>query len=101
MAHPDVYPYPPEKLLSDFKSAGGDGVEVYYDYARNRPEIRLTESGNEKIIGKYRKIAAGLDLLESGGSDFHGGLKGDDEILGRFGIPSSAVDIMRRRLFSN
>jgi hypothetical protein len=39
--------------------------------------------------------------MECGGSDFHGGLKGDDEIIGRFGIPSATVDIMRRRLFAN
>src|SRR5512143_339571 len=60
MAHPDIYPYDPRKLLSDFKAAGGDGAEVHYDYIRNRPEAKLTEKQNLALIRKYRKLAGEL-----------------------------------------
>ncbi|MEW6722502.1 MAG: PHP domain-containing protein [Candidatus Micrarchaeota archaeon] len=89
LAHPDVYGYPPEKLLADFKAAGGDGVEVYYDYLRNRPEVKITEAENKKIIEKYQKLAAETGLLESGGSDFHGETKG--QRLGEFGAPDEIL----------
>jgi 3',5'-nucleoside bisphosphate phosphatase len=89
IAHPDVYPYKPEKLLSDFKSAEGDGVEVYYDYIKNRPEIEATKAENDRIIGRYRALAGELGLLESGGSDFHGATKGQK--LGEFGAPDGIL----------
>ncbi|HSB46705.1 MAG TPA: PHP domain-containing protein [Candidatus Bilamarchaeum sp.] len=89
LAHPDIYGYAPEKLLSDFKASGGDGVEVYYDYIRNRPEVKLAESGNNRLIERYRSLAAELGLLESGGSDFHGANKG--QTLGEFGAPDGIL----------
>ena len=49
----------------------------------------------------YRGIVNEYFLLESGGSDFHGGQKGDDYALGQFTIPTGTVDMMRHRLFSN
>ncbi len=93
MAHPDIYPYRPEKLLADFKESGGDGVEVYYDYIRNRPEEKITENENKKIMERYRSLASELDLLESGGSDFHGATKG--QRLGEFGAPDSLLGPLR------
>ncbi len=93
MAHPDMYPYGPEKLLADFKDSSGDGVEVHYDYIRNRPEKRLTETGNRKIMERYRSLASELELLESGGSDFHGATKG--QRLGEFGAPDSLLPPLR------
>jgi 3',5'-nucleoside bisphosphate phosphatase len=39
-------------------------------------------------------------LLESGGSDFHGGKKNDDHTLGLFTVPMHVVETMRSRLFS-
>ena len=96
LAHPDVYPYPKKRLLSDFKAAGGDGVEVHYDYIRNRPEERITESENKEIGRSYRKMAAALGLLESGGSDFHGATKG--QRLGEFGAPDPVLDALKAAL---
>lgn len=89
LAHPDVYGYLPDKLLSDFKAEGGDAVETYYDYILNRPEVKITREENDALIGKYRKLAAGCGLLESGGSDFHGKTKG--QALGRFGAPDDLL----------
>jgi hypothetical protein len=39
-------------------------------------------------------------LLESGGSDFHGGKKNDDYALGVFTVPMHIVETMRSRLFT-
>lgn len=93
LAHPDVYGYEPGKLLADFKGSGGDGVEVYYDYIRNRPEVELTETGNNEIMERYREMAASLGLLESGGSDFHGANK--KQRLGEFGAPDGILSRLK------
>ncbi len=46
----------------------------------------------------YRGIVSEYFLLASGGSDFHGGKKGDRDALGRYYISQTEVDIMRHRL---
>jgi predicted metal-dependent phosphoesterase TrpH len=96
LAHPDVYPYDPRKMLVDFKSAGGDGVEVHYDYIRNRPEIPITAKENSMLIEKYHGLAEELGLLESGGSDFHGATKGQK--LGESGAPDRLLPPLRAAL---
>lgn len=47
----------------------------------------------------YRGIASTYFLLESGGSDFHGGKRNDYQNFGTFSVGSDAVDAMKRRLF--
>ncbi len=89
LAHPFVYPYDAGKLLADFRALGGDGVETYYDYIRNRPEAKTTRAQNAKLIARARGLAAGCGLLESGGSDFHGANKGQK--LGEFGAPDGLL----------
>ncbi|MEW6036015.1 MAG: PHP domain-containing protein [Candidatus Micrarchaeota archaeon] len=96
LAHPFVYPYDAEKLLRDFKGAGGDGVETYYDYIKNRPEVKTTKTQNSKLTTLARKLAAGCGLLESGGSDFHGANKGQE--LGQFGAPDWILDRLKKAL---
>ncbi len=78
-----------EDLLLRLIKAGLDGIEVIHPH--HSPELVQYYHG---IVGEYF-------LLESGGSDFHGGQKGDDGTFGQFGILTSAVEIMRRRLLSN
>jgi hypothetical protein len=96
LAHPDICGYDPKKLLSDFKSCGGNGVEVYYDYITNRPDVKITESENKRITGRYRALAGEFGLLESGGSDFHGENKG--QVLGRFGAPDGILPKLKSAL---
>src|SRR5262249_49121928 len=96
VAHPLLYPYDSRKLLADFKSAGGDGVEVHYDYITNRPEIKITEAENGKIMERYRTLAGELRLLECGGSDFHGQNKG--QTLGAFGAPDAVLSVLKKAL---
>ena len=76
-------------LLTRLIGSGLDGIEVIHP------------SHPPELVSYYRGIVNEYCLMECGGSDFHGGLKGDDQILGRFGIPAATVDIMRRRLFAN
>lgn len=78
-----------EDLLIQLIKTGLDGIEVIHP------------SHTPDLVRYYRGIVNEYCLLESGGSDFHGGQKGDDNIFGQFGIPIGAVDMMRHRLFSN
>lgn len=77
-----------EEVLFNLINAGLDGIEVVHP------------SHSPDLVRYYRGIVSEYCLLESGGSDFHGGQKNDDQVLGQIGIPGSTVDVMRRRLFS-
>jgi len=57
-------------------------------------------SHSEEETAFYDKFADENMLLKSGGSDFHGGLKGDDHNLGRYVISRGWVDRMYDRLGS-
>lgn len=87
LAHPG-YPIN-ENLINRLIKAGIDGIEVVHP------------SHGPDLIYYYRGIVNEYCLLESGGSDFHGGERDDDEAFGQFTIPINTVDMMRRRLFSN
>jgi predicted metal-dependent phosphoesterase TrpH len=78
-----------EHLLHHLIKSGLDGIEVYHP------------SHSPELVQYYRGIVNEYFLLESGGSDYHGGMKNDDHLLGRVGVPASSVEIMRRRLFPN
>ncbi|MBI1804197.1 MAG: PHP domain-containing protein [Ignavibacteriae bacterium] len=77
-----------ETLIFQLIKIGLDGIEV--KHPSHTPDL-------EK---HYRGIVNEYFLLESGGSDFHGGMKKDDHLLGNISIPVAAVDDMRRRLFA-
>jgi len=79
----------PEELILQLIKSGLDGIEVVHP--AHSPEL----------VRYYRGIVSEYCLLESGGSDFHGGPKNDDGLLGQFCIPTATVDVMRHRLFSN
>jgi predicted metal-dependent phosphoesterase TrpH len=90
LAHPFVYECDVDKLIADFEDADGDGIEVYYDYITNRPEIPITEPQNNELIAHAQALALVTGLLQSGGSDFHGAGKG--QTLGRFGAPDILLE---------
>jgi hypothetical protein len=93
LAHPFVYPYDTKTLLSDFKKLGGDGVETYYDYVSNRPENPVTIEKSKELIRQASALAKELDLLECGGSDFHG--KSKTQKLGDFGAPDEFLERLK------
>ena len=66
LAHPYLYGFKEEKvrkMLTDLKEAGLDGLEAYHS---------TTDNGRTNQLREY---ASKLDLLVSGGSDFHGANK--------------------------
>lgn len=86
IAHPG---YMKEHLLISLIKAGVDGIEVIHP------------CHNENQIQFYRGIVNQYCLLESGGSDFHGGKKMDNENLGKYYISGSQLDAMRKMLQKN
>ncbi len=85
LAHPGKYMS--DGALLHFIKEGIDGVEIVHP------------SHGPENIAHYRGIANEYFLLETGGSDFHGGKKNDDEFFGLFTVPADWVENMRRRLF--
>jgi len=94
LCHPFIYPYDARKLVSDFKRLGGDGLEVYYDYVANRPEVPITYADNDKLMAQAQALAEEHGLLVTGGSDFHGTGKRGHQKLGEFGAPDAVLDWM-------
>jgi predicted metal-dependent phosphoesterase TrpH len=85
LAHPGKYTT--ELELSELINLGMDGIEVVHP------------SHDPHRQAFYRSVVGQYFLLESGGSDFHGGKKNDESALGSFWVPLSVVDAMRKRLF--
>lgn len=76
-----------DTLLTDLKAQGLDGIEGYY-----------TEY-DEDMSRRYRKMAADLGLLLSGGSDFHGANKVNYHLgtgHGNLRIPYSLLESLKK-----
>jgi predicted metal-dependent phosphoesterase TrpH len=86
LAHPSHYTTDFE--LSSLIQLGLDGIEVVHP------------SHSELRQDFYRGVVNQYFLLESGGSDLHGGKKGDDQNFGTFIVPLHYVEAMRNRLFA-
>jgi len=86
LAHPGKYIS--ELDLSQLIKNGLDGIEVVHP------------AHDDKLKEYYRGLVNQYFLLESGGSDFHGGKKNDDYALGVFTVPMHIVETMRSRLFT-
>ena len=85
LAHPGNYTT--EAELLELIKKGLDGIEVIHP------------SHNETRQDYYRGVVNQYFLLESGGSDYHGGKKNDDYAFGTFSVPLHVVETMRSRLF--
>ena len=85
LAHPGRYTT--DGMLQHLIKAGIDGIEVIHP------------SHSPEHVAHYRGVASEYYLLESGGSDFHGGKKNDDGSFGSFFVDENKVDTMKRRLF--
>jgi len=83
VAHPGKMPEEILKKLIDF---GIDGIEVIHP------------SHNGDMVKYYRGIVNQYCLLESGGSDFHGGKKNDEFNFGKFHVKPTVVSNMRKML---
>ena len=76
-----------EEMIIQLINAGLDGIEVIHPC--HTPDL----------VYYYKGIVDEYCLLESGGSDFHGGERGDTDAFGNYSVPVSVVDLMRKRLF--
>lgn len=86
IAHPG---YMKESILINLIKAGIDGIEVIHP------------SHNPSQVKFYRGIVNQYCLLESGGSDFHGGKKCDDDNLGKYYIGIQQLDAMKKMIVRN
>jgi hypothetical protein len=57
------------------KGAGLDGIEVNYTYAQNRGHYGASSSEVATLVAHFGALAAELELLATGGSDYHGTAK--------------------------
>lgn len=78
-----------ESLLKELIDEGVDGIEVIHS------------SHSQEQIKFYRGIVNEYFLLESGGSDFHGGKRDDDANFGKVYTKYAVVEAMRKRLMKN
>ncbi len=86
IAHPGVMP---EHILKELIEAGVDGIEVIHP------------SHSQQLVKFYKGIVNEYFLLESGGSDYHGGKREDEHNFGKYYVTSAVVDAMRQRLLRN
>jgi predicted metal-dependent phosphoesterase TrpH len=81
LAHP--YILENDGLIAEFARCGLQGLEVYY------PEH------SQSLVNFYLGLAKKLDLLVTGGSDFHGSAKPDIK-LGAIKVPLELVEKLRQ-----
>ena len=81
LAHP--YILHNDELITEFAGYGLQGIEVYY------PEH------SQSMVNFYLDLAKKLNLLVTGGSDFHGSVKPDIK-LGAIKIPFELVEKLRQ-----
>jgi predicted metal-dependent phosphoesterase TrpH len=84
LAHPSTFVG--DEVIRELIDAGIDGIEVVHP------------SHPPELVAHFNGIVSEYFLLASGGSDFHGGRRNDRDALGKFFVPTSYVDMMRRRL---
>jgi predicted metal-dependent phosphoesterase TrpH len=75
-----------ERTVLDMIDAGIDGIEVFHP------------SHTPSLTAHYAGIVEEYFLLASGGSDFHGGRRNDDNVVGKYGVSAETVEMMRHRL---
>jgi len=86
IAHPG---FMKESVLKELIDAGVDGIEVMHP------------SHNQQLMKFYKGIVNEYFLLESGGSDFHGGKRDDHANFGHYNVSQNIVDAMKKRLQKN
>ena len=86
IAHPG---HLPDAIMVELIEAGLDGIEVVHP------------SHLPHQVKHYRGIVNEFFLLESGGSDFHGGERNDYSNLGKYTVSSSKIEAMRKQILRN
>lgn len=78
-----------ESVISQILDIGIDGIEtVHPSHSKMKQKF-------------YKGIVSQYCLLQSGGSDFHGGEKNDESNFGEYFITDSSIDAMKQMLVRN
>ncbi len=77
LAHPGSYTrvHSIDSLVRRLHQSGLDGLEVRYTYAQNRGHYAASAATVMDLITYFDDLANELDLLKTGGSDYHGTVK--------------------------
>ena len=91
MAHPVQLGYSLDRIpdiVTRLKEYGLDGIETYYPTQKGR------------IRKKLKEIARECDLLETGGSDYHGDIRPGTTMAGgiRFSVPVDVYECLKKRI---
>ena len=86
IAHPGNLP---DTIMVELIEAGLDGIEVVHP------------SHLPHQVKHYRGIVNEFFLLESGGSDFHGGERNDYANLGKYTVSHTKIEAMRKQILRN
>ncbi len=101
--------FPAQDALALLHDAGGIGVLAHPSHwtpdAVIKSLIRLGLDGIETVhpsheswlTAFYTQLAQRYGLVETGGSDFHGSRPQDEENLGRYTVPLSRLQLLRKR----
>ncbi|MBN1637813.1 MAG: PHP domain-containing protein [Ignavibacteriales bacterium] len=86
IAHPN---YIKENILIFLIKSGIDGIEVVHP-SHKKFQIRF-----------YREVVNHYCLLETGGSDYHGHTKNDDDVFGKYYISYQKLNTMKKMLIKH
>lgn len=77
LAHPGSYTRVQDVngAVRRMQAMGLDGLEVRYPYAQNRGHRGASAAQVARVIARFRSLALELDLIQTGGSDYHGTAK--------------------------
>lgn len=77
LAHPGSYTriQDVDSAVRRMRAMGLDGIEVAYTYAQNRGHYGASPAQVAGMIARFRRLAVELDLVQTGGSDYHGAAK--------------------------
>ncbi|MGC8594843.1 MAG: PHP domain-containing protein [Candidatus Kryptoniota bacterium] len=104
------HPFSPESAINMISAAGGLSILAHPShYISEDVLLYLVKSGLNGIEvvhpshsqfeeNKWRRLASNNSLLISGGSDFHGGLRKDEDNLGKFFVEIDSVNLMKKKL---
>lgn len=74
LAHPGAYEGERDirRLLREARAQGAAGTEGRYPYDKNRPHFSMEQDALEDYIASIIALAREMDMLVTGGSDYHG-----------------------------
>jgi 3',5'-nucleoside bisphosphate phosphatase len=82
-----------ERLIALFKEKGGQGVETNYRYDLIE---KCTKEESDKMNQKLAELAEKYNILQSGGSDFHGRSGRENAVVGSAGVDENTFEKLKK-----